>query len=212
MKRDAADEELPPGGERTGDVRWEAWSPFEVAARLRAVDAPWAFAAGWALDLFSGTPYREHEDTEIAVPAAHFGAIRAALAAYEFEIVGAGRRWPISDGRAMAVMHQTWVRDPRSGAYKLDVFREPHDGDTWICRRDGSIRLPYAALVRRTPEGLPYIAPEVALLFKARLQRDKDEGDLDKVLPLLDDSSRAWLAEALERVHPGHAWIKRVSP
>jgi hypothetical protein len=207
---EAADDGVPPGGDPIGDVRWEPWSPDEVAARLRSVDDLWAFAAGWALDLFRGRPYREHQDIEIAVPAAHFDAIRAALAPYEFEIVGAGRRWPLSDDRAMAATHQTWLRDP-TGAYKLDVFREPHDGNTWICRRDTSIRLPYKALIRRTADGLPYIAPEVALLFKARHMRDKDERDLDGVLPLLDIESRAWLVEALGRVHPGHPWIAKIS-
>lgn len=31
-----------------------------------------------------------------------------------------------------------------TGNYLLDVFREPHDGDTWVCRRDQTIRLPVA--------------------------------------------------------------------
>ena len=39
--------------------------------------------------------------------------------------------------------YQTWLRDPATGNYLLDVFREPQpDGDTWICRRDERIRFP----------------------------------------------------------------------
>src|SRR6266480_887956 len=32
--------------------------------------------------------------------------------------------------------HQTWAWDPAAGRWRFDVFREPHDGDVWICRRD----------------------------------------------------------------------------
>lgn len=193
------------------DVRWEPWSPTEVAARLQDVDAPWAFAAGWALDLFRGTSTRDHDDIEICVPADKFGLIRDALAPYEFEIVGDGRRWPVSDQRAMAAMHQTWLRDPDTGVYRLDVFREPHDRDTWICRRDRTLRRPYGEIVRRTRDGLPYLAPEVVLLFKAKADRLKDVQDLESVLPLLDSTSVRWLAESLSRVHPDHRWIPMIS-
>ena len=192
------------------EFRWEPWTPQEVAARLAGVKAPWAFAGGWALDLFRGEVTRDHEDTEITLPAGGFGEVRTALATFEFDVVGSGRRWPGSDERAMAVMHQTWFRDPSTGAYKLDVFREPHDGDTWICRRDRSIRLPFTDVVRQTVDGLPSVAPAIVLLFKAREVRPKDASDFEGVAPLLDAQSRRWLVDSLERVHPGHAWIARL--
>jgi aminoglycoside-2''-adenylyltransferase len=204
-------DQIPPGGEPLPDPRWEPWTPAEVAHRLRAVDAPWAFAAGWALDLFRGSVSRDHEDVELAVPIAGFAAVQQALRPYEFDLVGGGQKWAISDHRAFVLTHQTWLRDPATGVYVLDVFREPHDGDVWICRRDTSIRLPYSEAVRRTAGGLPYLAPEIVLLFKAKLSRPKDEDDLNGVLPLLDAHAIGWLRQALEMVHPGHAWIARVA-
>ena len=170
-----ADPPLPPGGDPLGDVRWQPWSLAEVASRLQNVDVPWAFAAGWALDLFRGRETRAHDDVEIAVPAAAFDLIREALTPYEFDIVGAGRRWPVSDGQALAHTHQTWLRNPETGSYHMDVFREPHDGGIWICRRNPALRLPYTELVRWTPDGLPYMAPEVVLLFKAKWDRPRTE-------------------------------------
>jgi hypothetical protein len=210
MTESSAADQIPPGGEVVTDLTWESWTLEEVARRLSGVRVPWAFAAGWALDLFRGSVSREHEDVEIAIPAAGFDAVRAAFAGYEFEVVGAGRRWPVSDQAAFDFMHQTWVRDPDTGAYRLDIFREPHDGDTWICRREASIRRPYSEVIRHTAAGLPYVAPEIVLLFKARLGRPKDEVDLDGTLPLLDPDSRRWLRWALERAHPGHAWLMRL--
>ena len=192
------------------DFSWKSWTPEEVEGRLRGVDVPWAFVGGWALDFFRGSVSREHEDVEIAVPKASFWAIREALPELEFVIVGAARKWSLSDDVAFAMTHQTWGRDPATGDYVVDVFREPHDGDVWICRRDRSIRMPYAELFQRNAEGLPYVIPEVVLLFKAKLARAKDEQDLEGVLPLLSASSKAWLRDAMERVHPGHPWSTRI--
>jgi hypothetical protein len=132
MTETPAADQIPPGGEPLTDFTWEPWTPPKVASRLAGVDVPWAFAAGWALELFlkekGGVGSREHE----------------------------------------------------------------------------------AEAIRRTNDGLPYLAPEIVLLFKARWSRPKDEDDLNRVLPLLDAPARRWLRQALERVHPGHAWIARV--
>ncbi len=208
------DDELPPGGEiLDDDPPWDAWRPEQIARLLAGVPVPWYVASGWAIDLFRGAQTREHEDLEIAAPAgpATFAPVRRALAGYDFEVVGAGRRWPI-DSPAFDVMHQTWVSEPVTGVYRLDIFREPHDGDSWICRRDESIRLPYDQIISRTPAGIPYLVPEIVLLFKAKHARPKDEADLRGTLPLLDPAARDWLGWALRRVHPGHRWIEMLEP
>jgi hypothetical protein len=205
-------DELPPGGTEVGQCPpWDAWHPAEITERLAGVDVPWCVAAGWALDLFRGEVTREHGDLEIAVPAGRFGPIRAALADFEVEVIGSGRRWPL-DSAAFDVMTQTWVRAPGHGVYRLDIFREPHDGDTWICRRDESIRLPYDQIIVTSPAGIPYLVPEIVLLFKAKQIRPKDQADFSGVLPLLTPARRAWLAAALARVHPGHPWISELRP
>jgi hypothetical protein len=40
----------------------------------------------------------------------------------------------------LAETHQTWARDPESGHWRLELFRDPSDDDPWICRRDERIR------------------------------------------------------------------------
>lgn len=205
-------DQLPPGGTALDlaslDERWaRCWRPEEAARRLDGVAAPWCVAAGWALDLFHGAQRRPHEDLEIAVPAAGFAEIRERFPDHVFDAVGAGRAWPDPGEAALAAVHQTWLRDPATGDYLMDVFREPHDGDTWICRRDTGIRLPYDELVARTADGIPYLVPEVVLLFKAKAARAKDDGDLAAALPRLSAARRGRLGEWLERVHPGHRWL-----
>ncbi|MER5726780.1 hypothetical protein ABT084_00250 [Streptomyces sp. NPDC002138] len=202
---------LPSGGveitEAEAQGRWAAaWSPAEVAERLAGVSAPWYVAGGWAVDLFLGGRTRAHSDLEIAVPAARFGEVRDRFPGFVFDVVASDRVWELTPEVA-DLTHQTWLRDPSTGNFLVDVFREPHDGPTWICRRDPSIRLPYADVVRRTPDGIPYLAPELALLFKAKATRPKDQRDFDGALALMDDRQRRTLAGLLARAHPGHVWL-----
>jgi hypothetical protein len=179
-----------------------------VTARLADVAAPWYVAAGWAVDLFLGGGHRAHDDLEIAAPRERLGEILAAFPELDRFWVGdpPGLAVPFDAGQPEG-SHQTWLCNPASGAWRLDVFSEPSDGDTWICRRDPSIRMPYARLIERTPDGIPYGRPEVALLFKAKAARPKDEEDFAAALPFLDADRRQWLADALTRLHPGHRWL-----
>jgi hypothetical protein len=195
---------------------WDAWRPEEVTRRLAGVEAPWYVAAGWAIDLFLGAERREHEDLEIAVPRAGIDEIVAALQGFEFFAVSVPRPGlvtPLAEvGDApIDTFHQTWVREPATGLWRLDVFREPSEGDTWICRRDEAIRLPFTEAIERTADGIPYARPEIVLLYKAKHTRPKDEGDFAAVLPRLEPARRRWLAEALDRVHPGHRWLAALS-
>lgn len=96
---------------------------------------------------------------------------------------------------------------------RLDVFREPHDGGTWICRRDPRLVRRYAELIQRTAAGIPYAPPEVALLFKARHHEvPKNEHDFAGAAPLLPAAARDWLVSALQRIAPGHPWLARLEP
>jgi len=211
-------EQLPAGGQKLSptevdalDARWSScWTPGEVAQRLAGIAAPWYVAGGWALDLFHGRQTREHEDIEIAIPAAAFPEVRDRFPGYAFDTVSDGWIWVNAGSAALAAAHQTWLRDPATGNYLLDVFREPHDGDTWICRRDEAIRFHYAEITRHTTDGIPYLAPELVLLFKAKHARPKDQADFDQAVPRLTSAQRATLAGLLARVHPAHRWLARL--
>ncbi|MBV1852351.1 hypothetical protein KUA19_19675 [Catellatospora sp. NEAU-YM18] len=185
---------------------WLPLHPEQLAELLSGVAAPWYVAAGWALDLHRGEQTRPHHDLEIGVPRPAFGQIAAALPQYVFHVVEQGRVLPLTEA-ALAQTFQTWAWDPLDSGYRVDVFREAHEGDLWICRRDERVRLPYADVVRHTPSGLPYLAPELVLLFKAKGRRPKDEADFAGILPLLTAAERATLRELLDLVHPGHEWI-----
>jgi Aminoglycoside-2''-adenylyltransferase len=192
-------------------TKWDAWTPAEAAVRLAELDAPWYVAAGWALDLVLGDEFREHDDLEIAVPRECFADVRRALADFDlFVPVGAGLVRPVEHltPAEFTATHQSWVREPSTGLWRLDVFREPSTGDTWVCRRDERIRLPFSDVIAYTADGVPYAQPEITLLYKAKHAREKDESDFELVLPRLSRRRRSWLSRALQLVHPGHRWLE----
>jgi Aminoglycoside-2''-adenylyltransferase len=193
---------------------WQPWRPADLAARLAACGTPWCVAGGWAVDLWYGEQTRAHGDIEFAIPRSAFDRLRACFADCALYLAGDGEVHPL-EGAPDARYHQVWVLDPAAGRWRTDIFLEPGDltqdgGRTWICRRDPRLRRPYAEVVGRTADGIPYLRPEIVLLFKAKAARDKDEADLDLALPRLDPAARRWLADALDLVHPGHAWRRRV--
>ena len=200
-----------PAGSFDPDVwKWDAWRPDQVARGLEGVEAPWYVAAGWAIDLFLGGTHREHEDLEIAVPNNRIDEIVAAFPELEFCVItGPAEAIPLEGARdRLEQTHQTWAREREANLWRFDVFREPSDGDTWVCRRDDTIRLPYNRVIERSESGIPFCRPEIALLFKAKhAHRDRDRRDFEATVPRLELERREWLAEALERVHPGHPWL-----
>ena len=190
--------------------QWDAWRPQQVAQLFAEVDLPWYVAAGWAIDLFLGGERREHSDLEVAVPNTRFDELADVLAAFDVVVItGQAEARPLAEARDRLMdTHQTWIREPSSGKWRFDVFREPSDGDTWICRREPAIRLPYAQVIEWTDDGIPYGRPEIVLLFKAKhVHEAKSQADFADTLPRLDAGRREWLRAALERVHPGHVWL-----
>lgn len=184
---------------------WIPWTPAEIAGHMLGLDVPWCITAGWAVDLFVGHQTRQHADVEIAIPASGWPEVRRRLSALEFFVAGGGRLWAL-DGPAFEAHFQTWGRDS-SGVFRLDVFREPHSGQTWVYRRNSQITRQYSTLIQTTADGVPFMAPEVVLLFKAKHNRDKDRDDLAACLPLMTEAEKAWLAGAISLSHANHPWL-----
>ncbi len=103
------------------------------------------------------------------------------------------------------------MRERATGRWRLDIMREPWVGDTWVFRRDARIQLPRDRVIAHTADGIPYARPEIALLYKAKDARPKDDDDFAGVLPLLEPVGRQWLADSLALVHPGHRWLESLN-
>ena len=155
-----------------------------------------------------GTRTRDHEDLEIAVASSFFETLPPRFPEFDFWIPQGERKLGRMSTETLAgESHQTWAYERAAQLWRFDVFREPQDGDTWICRRDTSIRRPYPEVFDVSADGIPYLRPEICLLFKAKAVRDRDWADFEAALTRMSPAQRTWLHTALERMHPDHVWI-----
>jgi hypothetical protein len=81
------------------------------------------------------------------------------------------------------------------------------EDDYWVCKRNGTIRSKLTDIRLKTSAGVPYVRPEIQLLYKggSSLIREKDVVNLNNVLPKLSATNRDWLRESLTIQYPnGH--------
>lgn len=186
---------------------WRAWRPEEALVHLAGVGIDWCVVGGWAIDLWLGRETRTHEDLEIAILRDDFASIRKHLGAFDLHSVGDGEVRRLAPHEMPAAdKHQNWVLDSAANAWRMDIMMEPGDAHTWVFRRDPSIRAPRKQMIG-TRDGVRFLKPEGALLYKAKAARPKDEADFAVCLPHLEAAARAWLGDALARAHPHHPWI-----
>lgn len=194
-----------------GTYRWEPLTPEAVAARFAALEIPWFVAGGWALDLFMGRQTRAHDDIDVAIFRGDEAALAPALPGWEFFVAESGTltRW---DPRAPLprAAHELWARERGQEPWRLEILIEERAGSRWTYRRNAAVGLNATDLGRRTPEGIPFIRPEVQLLYISKAGDGKGETDFLTVLPRLDPGQRGFLAAALWTVSPGHRWLTRL--
>jgi hypothetical protein len=192
---------------------WEPLAPDEAARMFAPADFPWWIAGGWAIDLAIGRLSRPHDDLDIQVLRDDQRAVQALLSGWDLHAAdppGALRPWEPAE-MLPARVHDIWCRHAPGTPWRLQFMLADTDGETWIFRRDPRIRRPIAELTRHTADGIPYLAPEVQLLYKSRMPaRPKDEHDFAAANPYLDADARAWLRAALALHAPDHPWLLRL--
>jgi hypothetical protein len=193
-------------GSATG--RWQALTPRDARRLLERVAPRYWIAGGWAIDLFLGKQQRPHKDLDIGIRRGDVPRVFAALPGWDFFEAKDGWLSRLDAGEPpRASVNSLWSRPTSSGEWALEFLLDDSSDDEWIFRRDPSIRLPIERALRRDSEGIPYLSPEIQLLYKARNPRAEDQADFESVLAQLDTSARGWLGHTLMRMHPGHPWI-----
>jgi hypothetical protein len=90
-------------------------------------------------------------------------------------------------------------------------FFESAAADERVYCRDERVRLPLLALGLLTPDGVPFVRPEVVLLYRAaNAPAAIDDADVREVADKLSAAGRKWLIDALTTAHPGHRWIGQI--
>ena len=192
---------------------------LEVAEALGNLRAPFFFAGGWAIDLHLGRVTREHHDVDALVMRCDHLGLHKALKQFSLKKIiphpdgmppnrGTIVEWQPGELLELPV-HQ--INAYRAGesepAFQVMLAESSDDESEWVFRRNPEIRMPISRMGFHPLWGLPYLAPEIVLLFKAKHLEVRDRIDFEHAIPALSVDARRWLRDAIEKTHPGHEWL-----
>lgn len=173
---------------------------------------PWMIAGGWSIDLHAGEVTRKHNDIEIAILRMHQSDLRRYLAGWDFyhadpQRKGVLEKWEDEVTLELPI-HEIHAFNKTSVPPKIEILLNESRGTDWLYRRDESITCPLSSLRRVTPLGIPYITPEVALLYKSKNLGPIDRLDLMNVINKMEPEQVLWLTKSIETIDPHHSWLE----
>lgn len=172
---------------------------------------PWCVAGGWAIALLVGREVRTRGDVELAVFREDSLALRDWLDEWTL-IADHGSvksAWEKGDA-APAAVHTAFGTSPDGVRATIRVLDSGHG--LWFSSRNRMITLPVGALRRFSPDDLPYLVPEAALLGLAPGAGEGEHQDMRAALPFLDGMAKIWLDRALAMTIPDHPWRTVLTP
>ena len=186
-----------------------------VATMMSDFPATWYIAGGWAIDLFTGEALRHHADIEIGIARSDQAAIHAHFPDWTkwkmVEEAGEGtlQLWEEGDWLELPV-HQILLAREHTRPPEFEFFLNTVQDGIWYFRRDARIHRPVEEVSLLSSSGIPIIAPEIQLLYKAKGHREKDYRDFLAALPYMDEERRTWLRNALQLLYPDDLWLGKL--
>ena len=188
-------------------MEWKPLVPADAARLMRGYEGLWWVGGGWAFDLFLNRTTRAHDDLDVVVLRDDQERMRQHLADWDIQVAHGGGLTPWHGERLELPLHGLWARPDRKAPWELELLLMESDGERWLFRGDPRITLPLEQVGLRRGN-IPYLAPEIPLLYKSKEPRDRDEADFVAVLPELAPQRRAWLRAAIESQDPSHPWVQ----
>ena len=189
---------------------WQPLSLADLLELLRDIKIPWYVAGGWAIDLFIGHQTRLHEDLDIVIFRRDQQVLKRYLTNWDLQACdppGSHRSWGVNEYLSNGI-NNVWCRKSPSSPWALQIMFMDSEDNYWVFRRDQRIKCSIEDIGSTDLNGIPYLRPEIQLLFKATsLSREKDALDFKHVIPHLTQSARGWLKKQLQVVNPKHPWL-----
>jgi Aminoglycoside-2''-adenylyltransferase len=187
--------------------------PKEILSLLGDAPFQWWIAGGWAIDFFLGKQTRRHFDTDVAIARNSQLITQSHLRDWEFYSTKREkngnivlRKWKTADFLERDYPG-VWARKSGETIWRFEFLFHEINNQTWTFRYDESVKHPLAKIGRVPPDNIPYLLPEIALLYKAARLRNVDEQDFQRVLPSLNQIQRRQLLLDLKNFQPNHPWI-----
>jgi hypothetical protein len=189
-------------------------APLNAAQLMSGFPHPWCVCGGWAIALFINQKIRHHNDIDLAIWRTDQLALRSYLVTQGWTLEKAidGQLFPWIEGEFLKLpIHAIWCNNPNAQLSFIEILLNEVEDDQFLFRRALSIAYPLERAVLRSMLGIPILAPEIVLLYKAKNALDeRNQADFEAALPHLDRDRRTWLRWALMELHPKHEWICRL--
>jgi hypothetical protein len=177
-----------------------------VYSLMSGFNRPWFVAGGWALDLFIGRETRKHEDIEIAIFRDDQLQLKQYLNGWDFHQVVRAELKVWKDELLELPIHEIHASNKVTGK-NIEILLNESTGNEWKFRRDLRIGLPLTSIWSLSETGIPFLNPEIILLYKAKNTREKDHQDYWVVKELLSAEKQDWLWDSLNMLYPQHEWL-----
>ncbi len=192
------------------DKNWQALHPVEVKKLLDNLPIPWWIAGGWGIDLFIGKQTRSHLDIDVLILRKDQFIIKEFLSEwllYKTNQPGL-LLWDQEEFLEIGV-NSVWCKKNEQSPWLMEIIFMDSADNEWFYRRESKIRGTINQLGNMSKDNIPFLIPEIQILFKAkRYFIAKNEQDFQNVLPLLSELQKQWLIKSLSIEFPnGHKWI-----
>ncbi|MCD1259907.1 hypothetical protein B5M42_013805 [Paenibacillus athensensis] len=165
----------------------------------------WAIAGGWSIDMFIGKVTRHHDDIEIIVFRQDQLSVQMHLAGWIFKKVENGIVSPWNIGEMLLPpVHETYAE---KDGEKIEILLNESDGDHWVYRRDARITREFKKTILFSSQGIPFLCPEITLLYKSKNPRLKDTNDFYNTFNHMGSDQKNWFSESLRILYKEHTWL-----
>jgi Aminoglycoside-2''-adenylyltransferase len=192
---------------------WEPLDPHDLARLLSSFERPWWICGGWALDLFLDRETRRHDDLDVALLRRDQVELRDHLGGWDLRYATPGHTLEAWDGRRLdPPIHGIWARRSVGAAapWTCEFLLNEEKGGHWVYGRNDAVTraLDEVGMQRN---GVPFLRPEIVLLYKSSERCPKNDSDFAAVEPYLSQAASLWLHRALKACDPQHPWLARLS-
>lgn len=181
----------------------EVWKPLsitEIQSIFSIIPIQWWIAGGWALDIYLQKITRAHEDIDIVILRPDHLILQRHLGRdWEMFIAFKGQLIPWNKNQLLDSHYDNiWVKKKDESTWAFQVMLLDTEEKDWIYKRNNTIRKPIEDIGLESFSGIPFLKPEIQLLYKggSSVIREKDVLDLENIIPKLSASNRDWLKES----------------
>lgn len=184
---------------RTDFDYWQTYPLETIMSLFDTLDIQWGIGGGVALDLYCGFTTRHHEDIDIIIFVKDAAEVIHLLQDFSLFKAENGILTPYAYEDKTDESFSIWVSEEEDSPFVFEILLISTREDFWIYKRNSDIRGSIDELFLLNEANIPYIKPEVQLLYKMDGShiRDKDIIDFEKFVPLLGTDEKIWLKKQL---------------